>query len=109
MTDPRRSATAQLAAALAALPDRRDVAFSVDVGRVAWIDETALEWVDDPPEAHGPSEAGGGRVVFAEPLPAPTHVEIVAADLLGLCRPTAAGLEVIAVDVDGAGGTGTAR
>ena len=105
MNDPRRSALDELAAALAALPDRRDFAFSVEIGRVAWIDEAALEWVDDPREAHGPSETGVGRVVFPEALPAPTHVEIVATDLLGLCRPTAAGLEVIAVDVDRAGGT----
>jgi pimeloyl-ACP methyl ester carboxylesterase len=109
VTDPRRSAIDELAAALAALPDRRDFAFSVEIGRVAWIDEAALEWVDDPREPHRASETGVGRVVFPEALPAPTHVEIVAADLLGLCRPTAAGLEVIAVDLDRAGVTGTAR
>lgn len=105
MNDARRSAIDEMAAALAALPDRRDFAFSVEVGRVAWIDEAALEWVDDPREPHRPPATGVGRVVFPDALPAPTHVEIVAADLLGLCRPTAAGLEVIAVDVDGAGGS----
>ncbi|HEX6380469.1 MAG TPA: hypothetical protein VF180_04430, partial [Acidimicrobiia bacterium] len=36
-----------LAAEMAALPDRRDFAFSAEVGRVAWIDESAVEWVDD--------------------------------------------------------------
>ena len=83
-----------LAAAMAALPDRRDFAFSAEIGRVAWIDDAAVEWLDD--------DAPGrlGRFVFPEPLPAPVQLEIVTADLMGLCRPTAAGLEVIAVDVD---------
>jgi pimeloyl-ACP methyl ester carboxylesterase len=92
-----------LAAELAALPDRRDFAFSVEFGRVAWIDETAVEWIDD--------EAPGriGRVEFPEPLPVPTQLEIVAPDLIGLCRPTAAGLEVVALDLDVASGTGSAR
>jgi dienelactone hydrolase len=97
-----------LAAELAALPDRRDFAFSTEVGRVAWVDEAAVEWVDDA----APGRVG--RVVFPEPLPAPTQLEIVAADLIGLCRPTAAGLEVVALDLhtdpspDGHA-TGTAR
>ena len=92
-----------LAAEMAALPDRRDFAFSAEVGRVAWIDESALEWVDDD------SPGRLGRFVFAEALPAPVQLEIVTADLMGLCRPTAAGLEVIAVDIDPATGAGTAR
>ena len=92
-----------LAAEMAALPDRRDFAFSAEVGRVAWIDESALEWVDD----NAPGRIG--RFVFAEALPAPVQLEIVTADLMGLCRPTAAGLEVIAVDIDPATGAGTAR
>jgi pimeloyl-ACP methyl ester carboxylesterase len=98
VTDPRLD---QLAAALADLPDRRDFAFSAEVGRVAWIDEAAVEWLDD----EDPGDVG--RVLFPEPLPVPTHVEIVAPDLLGLCRPTAAGLEVIALDLEGV--TGSAR
>jgi dipeptidyl aminopeptidase/acylaminoacyl peptidase len=93
----------RLAADLAGLPDRRDFALSAEVGRVAWIDETAVEWVDDD------SPGRIGRLVFPDALPAPTQLEIVAADLLGLCRPTAAGLEVVAVDVDRAAGTGSAR
>ena len=92
-----------LAAEMAALPDRRDFAFSAEVGRVAWIDESALEWVDDD------SPGRVGRFVFAEALPAPVQLEIVTAELMGLCRPTAAGLEVIAVDIDPATGAGTAR
>src|SRR5581483_1482555 len=35
--------------------------------------------------------------------------ELVAADLIGLCRPTAAGLEVVALDLDASGTTGEAR
>lgn len=110
MTGPRPGVD-ELAAALAALPDRRDFAFSVEIGRVAWIDEAAVEWIDDPREPHLPPSLRFGRVVFPEALPAPTQVEIVATDLIGLCRPTAAGLEVIAIDLDldGAEGTGTAR
>ncbi|HEV7688000.1 MAG TPA: hypothetical protein VGQ80_15605, partial [Acidimicrobiia bacterium] len=90
-----------LAGELAALPDRRDFAFSVEVGRVAWIDEAAVEWVDD--------DAPGrlGRVEFPHPLPAPTQLEIIAADLMGLCRPTAAGLEVVALDLDRSPSDGT--
>ncbi len=83
------------AAALTALPDRRDFAFSAEIGRAAWIDETAVEWFDD--------ETPGriGRLVFPEPLPSPIQLEIVARDLMGLCRPTAAGLEVLALDLAG--------
>ena len=102
MTD-RSFDPAGLAAEIAALPDRRDFAFSAEIGRVAWIDDAAVEWIDDS----APDRLG--RFVFAEALPAPVQLEIVAADLLGLCRPTAAGLEVIALDVDPAAGTGTAR
>ncbi|MEW6473211.1 MAG: alpha/beta fold hydrolase [Actinomycetota bacterium] len=92
-----------LAAALAGLPDRRDFAFSAEIGRAAWIDDDAVEWLDD--------DAPGrlGRLVFPEPLPAPTQLEIIDRRLMGLCRPTAAGLEVMALDVDADAGTGTAR
>jgi dienelactone hydrolase len=101
--EPRPFDVAALAAEMAALPDRRDFAFSAKVGRVAWIDETAVEWIDDD----GPGRIG--RFVFDEALPAPVQLEIVSADLMGLCRPTAAGLEVIALDIDPAAGTGAAR
>jgi len=105
MTGPRPLDVDALAAGLAALPDRRDFAFAPEIGRVAWVDDTALEWIDDP----APGRIG--RVEFPEPLPAPVQVEIIAADIIGLCRPTAAGLEVLAVDLDekGAAGTGTPR
>ena len=110
MSAPRPFDVAALAAEMAALPDRRDFAFSAEVGRVAWIDETAVEWIDDDAgEPHLPPQNRFGRFVFAEPLPAPVQLEIVTADLMGLCRPTAAGLEVIALDIDAAAGTGTAR
>ncbi|HEV7862995.1 MAG TPA: hypothetical protein VGR20_09850, partial [Acidimicrobiia bacterium] len=91
MTDPRPFDFDGLAADLARLPDRRDFAFSAEVGRVAWIDEAAVEWADD--------DAPGriGRVLFPEALPVPTQLVIVATDLMGLCRPTAAGLEVMAL------------
>src|SRR5204862_2315853 len=112
VTEPRldaeHPAAERLAAELAALPDRRDFAFSAEIGRAAWIDESAVEWVDDA----APGRIG--RVVFPEPLPVPSQLEIVAADLMGLCRPTAAGLEVVALDVEGTSGadggdTGSAR
>ena len=103
MTEPCPFDVDGLAAEMAALPDRRDFAFSTEIGRVAWIDEAAVEWVDDERPGHV------ARFVFPEPLPAPTHLEIVAADLVGLCRPTAAGLEVIALDLDPATGTGSTR
>jgi pimeloyl-ACP methyl ester carboxylesterase len=99
VTDPRTSAIDALATAMAELPDRRDFTFSTEVGRVAWIDESAVEWVDD----RAPGRVN--RVVFPEALPVPTQVEIVAADLMGLCRPTDAGLEVMAIDVDGDSGS----
>ena len=92
-----------LAAALAGLPDRRDFAFSTEFGRAAWIDDDTVEWLDDDNPDHL------GRVVFPEPLAAPTHLELVDRDLMGLVRPTAAGVEVIALDLDVAAGTGTAR
>jgi len=103
LTDPGPIDAEGLAADLAALPDRRDFAFSAEIGRAAWIDEAAVEWVDD--------DAPGriGRVLFPEPLPAPTQLELVAADLIGLCRPTAAGLEVVALDLDVTSGTGSPR
>jgi dipeptidyl aminopeptidase/acylaminoacyl peptidase len=94
---------AALAAEMAALPDRRDFAFSTAIGRVAWVDDDTVEWIDDD------TPDRMGRFVFPEALPAPIQVEIVAADLMGLCRPTAAGLEVIALDIDQAAGTATAR
>jgi dipeptidyl aminopeptidase/acylaminoacyl peptidase len=102
MTAPHFDVAA-LAAEMAALPDRRDFAFSAEVGRVAWVDETAVEWLDDD----NPDRLG--RFEFPEALPAPVQLEIIAADLMGLCRPTAAGLEVIALDLDPAAGTATAR
>src|SRR2546423_4001022 len=103
MSEPRPFDLDALAAEMAALPDRRDFAFSTEIGRVAWIDEAAVEWVDDDSPGHV------SRYLFPEALPAPTQLEIVAADLMGLCRPTAAGLEVIALDLDLATGAGTAR
>ena len=98
----------RLAADLAGLPDRRDFAFSTETGRVAWIDDDTVEWLDDD----NPDQLG--RVTFPEPLAAPTQLELVDRDLIGLVRPTAAGVELIALDLDtdplspGAG-TGTAR
>lgn len=110
MSEPRPFDVAELAAEMAALPDRRDFAFSTEIGRVAWIDEAAVEWLDDDSrELHLPPERRFGSYVFPEPLPAPIQLEIIRADLMGLCRPTAAGLEVIALDVDPAAGTATAR
>jgi pimeloyl-ACP methyl ester carboxylesterase len=103
MTDDNAPDIDRLAADLAALPGRRDFAFSAELGRAAWIDETTVEWIDDD----RPDRIG--RVVFPEPLPVPTQLEIVAADLMGVCRPTAAGLEVLALDLDRASGTGTYR
>jgi len=92
-----------MAAELANLPGRRDFAFSAELGRVAWIDEAAVEWADDDRPGHL------GRIVFPEPLPSPTQLELVAADLIALCRPTAAGLEVMALELDPAAGTGEAH
>ncbi|HYH48502.1 MAG TPA: prolyl oligopeptidase family serine peptidase [Acidimicrobiia bacterium] len=105
---PRFPDVEQLAAEMAALPDRHDFAFSAEIGRVAWIDDTNVEWLDDD------TPGRLGRVVFPEALPNPTQLEIVERDLMGLCRPTAAGLEVIALDLDtgpdsSGVGTGTAR
>jgi len=99
VTDPRPFDVDALAAGLAGLPDRRDFAFSPEIGRVAWVDEAAVEWIDD-------GDPGRiGRVTFPEALPAPVQLEIVAADLIGLCRPTAAGLEVLALDLDAGPGS----
>jgi dipeptidyl aminopeptidase/acylaminoacyl peptidase len=105
MTDPRPFDVDALAAGLAALPDRRDFAFAPELGRVAWVDEAAVEWIDDD------RPQWLGRVVFPDALPAPVQVEIVAADVIGLCRPTAAGVEVLALDLPdgGAAGTGAPR
>jgi pimeloyl-ACP methyl ester carboxylesterase len=103
MTADRPFTADGLAAELAGLPGRRDFAISAELGRVAWIDEAAVEWADDD----RPGRLG--RVVFPEPLPFPTQLELVAADLTGLCRPTAAGLEVMALDLDRETGTAEAR
>jgi pimeloyl-ACP methyl ester carboxylesterase len=103
MTAPGPEYFDDLAAHFAALPDRRDFAFSAEIGRAAWIDDETVEWLDDD------SPERLGRVVFPEPLPAPTQLEIVDRDLMGLCRPTAAGLEVMALDLDPVARTGTAR
>jgi dipeptidyl aminopeptidase/acylaminoacyl peptidase len=103
VSEPRPFDVDELATEMAALPDRRDFAFSTEIGRVAWIDEAAVEWLDDDVPGRI------GVCVFPEALPAPIQLEIVSADLMGLCRPTAAGLEVIALDVDPEAGTATAR
>lgn len=103
MTDSRHDDFDGLAAALAGLPDRRDFAFSAEIGRAAWIDDETVEWLDDD----APDRLG--RVVFPEPLAAPTQLELVDRDLMGLVRPTAAGVEIIALDLDVAAGAGTAR
>jgi pimeloyl-ACP methyl ester carboxylesterase len=84
-----------LAAALAQLPQRRDFAFSTDLGRAAWIDGDTVEWVDDD------SPGRVQRTTPGVPLPEGTVVELVDRRRIGLCRPTDAGVELLVVPVDG--------
>ncbi|MGH8975653.1 MAG: hypothetical protein ACRD0C_20910, partial [Acidimicrobiia bacterium] len=84
---------AALAAALAALPQRRDFAFSAELGRAAWIDTDVVAWQDDDKP---------GSVLHTEPgvaLPEGTVVELVDRRHIGLCRPIDAGVELLAIDV----------
>lgn len=92
-------ASVALEAALAAVPDRRDFSFSPDLRRAAWIDDDVLEWIDD---------GEPGRLLRVDPnvaLPPGTHVEPVSPVRIGLCRPTDAGVEVLALEA-GAQGNG---
>jgi dienelactone hydrolase len=92
--------TDDLAAALSRLPQRRDFAFSAELGRAAWIDGDTLEWLDDA-DILG---LGPGLVRQAEPgvpLPEGTVVELVDRHRIGLCRPIDAGVELLVVTVDG--------
>ena len=86
---------AELAVVLARLPQRRDFAFSDELGRTAWIEGDALEWLDD---------ATPGLVRRAEPgvpLPEGTSIELVDRHHIGLCRPIDVGVELLVVDVRG--------
>lgn len=91
------SPRADLAATLAALPQRRDFAFSAELRRAAWIDEDALCWLDDdsPGEVH--------RTVPGVALPEGTIVELVDRHCIGLCRPIDEGVELLVVDLAAAG------
>ncbi len=91
-----------LAAALAALPDRRDFAFSTDLGRAAWIDGDTIEWIDDTP-THGPGSGPVRRTTPGVPLPDGTVVELVDRRRIGLCRPIDAGVELLVIDVEATG------
>lgn len=87
-----------LEAALAAVPDRRDFSFSPDLGRAAWIDDDVLEWIDD---------GEPGRLLRVDPnvaLPPGTHVEHVSPVCIGVCRPTDAGVEILALEASGVAG-----
>ncbi len=90
------SRAAELAAALAALPQRRDFAFSAELGRAAWIEGDVVAWQDD---------GNPGSVLHAEPgvaLPEGTVVELVDQRRIGLCRPIDAGVELLVITVDAA-------
>jgi pimeloyl-ACP methyl ester carboxylesterase len=87
--------SADLAAALAALPVRRDFAFSAELGRAAWIDTDVVAWQDDDQP---------GSVLHTEPgvaLPEGTVVELVDRRHIGLCRPIDAGVELMVIDIEG--------
>ena len=81
-----------LAASLARLPQRRDFAFSAELGRSAWIDTDVVAWLDD---------SSPGSVFSTEPgvvLPEGTVVELVDRRHIGLCRPIDAGVELLVID-----------
>ncbi len=82
---------ADLAAALAARPVRRDFAFSAELGRAAWIDTDVVAWQDDDKP---------GSVLHTGPgvaLPEGTVVELVDRRHIGLCRPIDAGVELMVI------------
>ncbi|MGH9034292.1 MAG: hypothetical protein ACRD0O_00885, partial [Acidimicrobiia bacterium] len=87
-----------LAAALAQLPDRKDFAFSTDLGRAAWIDNDTVEWIDDT-STPGLGPGSVGRTTPGVTLPEGTVVELVDRRRIGLCRPIDAGVELLVVDV----------
>ena len=79
-------------AALAAVPERRDFAFSADLRRAAWITDDVIEWTDD-------AEPGAvRRVEPGVPLAPGTNLELVSPGRIGISRPTDAGVEILAVD-----------
>lgn len=88
-----------LEAALAAVPERRDFAFSPDLRRAAWINDDVIEWTDDgqPGAVH--------RVEPGVPLAPGTNLELISPARIGIFRPTDAGVEILAVATgDPAGG-----
>lgn len=101
-----------LATALAALPGRRDFAFSADGRRAAWIVDDMIEWTDsgDPDSgdpADGDSGGGGSELRHFDPgfaLPPGTSLELLEDGRIGICRPTDAGVEVVVVDAAEADG-----
>lgn len=101
--DPMRAA----AIALAGMVERRDFAFSADGHRCAWVAGDRIVWSDRPAGAAGTGgrELRAGSVAPGGPLPPGTHLEMVSDDLIGVCRSTESGVELLAVDV----GTGTTR
>jgi hypothetical protein len=91
-----------IVAALAAIPERRDFAYSAALDVVAWIVDDALEWMHT---------AQPGRLRRVEPggaLPPDTHLVPLGPDRIGISRPTDSGVEVLLVS-PGRSGNPSAR
>ncbi|MGH9000816.1 MAG: alpha/beta hydrolase family protein [Acidimicrobiia bacterium] len=87
--------SAVAAGALAAVPNRRDFAFSADGVRAAWIVDDTVEWADDASGTTGRFTSGG-------PLPSGTHLELVSPGCVGVCRSSDSGVELARIEIDGA-------
>jgi dienelactone hydrolase len=88
-----------LAAALAAMPRRRDFAISQDLRRSAWVTDEAIEWWETGEECDT-GVAGVSRFPLRAPLPLDTDLVLVD-DLIGVCRATDAGVEIAYIDTAG--------
>jgi pimeloyl-ACP methyl ester carboxylesterase len=90
-----------IAAALAAVPERRDFAYSTGLDVLAWVLDDALEWM------HTAEPGVIRRVEPGGALPPETHLVPISPERIGISRPTDAGVEVILVEADGCGGWST--
>ena len=92
------SGTRGIATAVAAVPERRDFAYSAGLDVVAWVLDDTVEWVGvAEPGVLRRAEPGGG-------LPPETHLVPLGPERVGICRPTDAGVELLLVEPDGGRG-----
>jgi pimeloyl-ACP methyl ester carboxylesterase len=95
--------------ALAAVPERRDFAYSAGLDVVAWVLDDTVEWTGTAePGALRRMEPGALRRVESDgALPPDTHLVPLSADRIGISRPTDAGVEILLIEPDSSGGWST--